>query len=155
VHLAVSLHACDTATDSALAAAVARNAVAILSVPCCQQELQHQLQNPDWDGLLDYGLLRERLASLATDALRAQWLETQGYRTQVLEFIDLEHTAKNVLLRAVRRTREVAGQRDRHREKYLALERALGLTGFRLDSVGAESANSDGAERLDGAESRS
>ncbi len=109
VDMVVTLHACDTATDYALAKAVGWNAKVILSVPCCQHELNAQFSasGGSGDGLLapvtDYGLLRERFAALVTDGLRAKYLERAGYETQVLEFIDMEHTPKNILLRAVKR----------------------------------------------------
>ena len=109
VDMVVTLHACDTATDYALAKAVGWNAKVILSVPCCQHELNAQFSagGGSGDGLLapvmDYGLLRERFAALVTDGLRAKYLERAGYETQVLEFIDMEHTLKNILLRAVKR----------------------------------------------------
>lgn len=99
----VSLHACDTATDDALARAVRWGAEVILAVPCCQHELAGQLREESLAPLLQHGILRERMASLVTDAARAQLLEAVGYETQVVEFVDLEHTAKNVLIRAVRR----------------------------------------------------
>lgn len=105
VHLAISLHACDTASDFALAKAVSWGADVVLAVPCCQHELAPQLQNDDLAPLLRHGILRERFASLATDALRANCLELAGYRTQVLEFVDLDHTPKNLLLRGVRRNK--------------------------------------------------
>ena len=104
VDLVVALHACDTATDDALAQAIGWQAGAILAVPCCQHELAPQLAGPGLAALLRHGILRERLAALATDALRAGVLELVGYSTQVIEFIDLEHTAKNLLLRARRRS---------------------------------------------------
>lgn len=103
VDLVVTLHACDTATDYALAKAVAWNARAILSVPCCQHELNRQIKNE----VLRYGLLKERMAALITDGLRASMLEEQGYRVQVLEFIDMEHTPKNILLRAVKEPEKI------------------------------------------------
>ena len=100
--LVVSLHACDTATDDALAQAVRWEADAILAVPCCQKEAYRQLESDLLAPLLRHGLARERFAALVTDALRAQLLELAGYRTQLVEFVALEHTAKNVLIRAVR-----------------------------------------------------
>lgn len=103
VDLVVTLHACDTATDYALAKAVAWNARAILSVPCCQHELNRQMKNETLEPVLKYGLLKERMAALVTDGLRASLLEQQGYEVQVLEFIDMEHTPKNILIRAVKR----------------------------------------------------
>lgn len=102
VDMVVTLHACDTATDFALAKAVGWNAKVILSVPCCQHELNGQITGEALAPILEYGLLKERFAALVTDALRAKYLEVSGYDTQVLEFIDMEHTPKNILLRAVR-----------------------------------------------------
>jgi SAM-dependent methyltransferase len=102
VDLVVSLHACDTATDEALAQAVRRRASVILAVPCCQKEAYRQLESRLLEPLLRHGLAKERFAALVTDALRAQLLELAGYRTQLVEFVDLEHTPKNVLIRAVR-----------------------------------------------------
>jgi SAM-dependent methyltransferase len=101
--LVVSLHACDTATDDALAQAVRWGARAILAAPCCQHELRAALRFGGLEPLLDHGALRERLAALVTDALRAKRLEAAGYDVQVMEFIETEHTPKNLLLRAVRR----------------------------------------------------
>ena len=102
VDMVVTLHACDTATDYALAKAVGWGAKVILSVPCCQHELNRQIENDDLSPVLDYGLLKERMAALVTDGLRAKYLEREGYETQVLEFIDMEHTPKNILIRAVK-----------------------------------------------------
>jgi SAM-dependent methyltransferase len=99
----VSLHACDTATDAALDRAVRWGAEVILAVPCCQHELAPQLQADGLAPLLTHGILRERFAALATDGARAQLLEAVGYDAQVVEFVDLEHTAKNLLIRAVRK----------------------------------------------------
>ena len=102
VDLVVSLHACDTATDEALAQAVRWGADAILAVPCCQKEAYRQLESSLLAPLLRHGLAKERFGALVTDALRAQLLELAGYRTQLVEFVALEHTAKNVLIRAVK-----------------------------------------------------
>ena len=103
----MTLHACDTATDYALAKAVGWDAKVILSVPCCQHELNGQMQPAEaLAPVMDYGLLKERFAALVTDGLRAKYLESMGYETQVLEFIDMEHTPKNILLRAVKKRRE-------------------------------------------------
>lgn len=101
VDMVVTLHACDTATDFALAKAVGWNAKVILSVPCCQHELNRQIQSDVLAPVLKYGLIRERMAALVTDALRAEYLEREGYDVQILEFIDMEHTPKNILIRAV------------------------------------------------------
>ncbi len=106
VDMVVTLHACDTATDYALERAVTWGAKVILSVPCCQHELNRQIQCGPLSELFSYGLIRERSAALFTDAIRAELLEARGYDTQILEFIDMEHTAKNILIRAVRRGRD-------------------------------------------------
>lgn len=116
VDMVVTLHACDTATDYALAKAVRWNAQVILSVPCCQHELNGQMTSGGITTsgdiskgaeylapVMDYGLLKERFAALVTDGLRAKYLESEGYETQVLEFIDMEHTPKNILIRAVKK----------------------------------------------------
>ncbi len=105
VDMVVTLHACDTATDYALAKAVEWNAAVILSVPCCQHELNRQMENDLMRPVFRYGIIKERMAALYTDALRAEILENHGYRTQILEFIDMEHTPKNLLLRCVRQGR--------------------------------------------------
>ena len=131
VHLAISLHACDTATDDALAAAIQWNSEAILAVPCCQHELCQVLGRQTLPGLTEYGILKERFASLATDALRAQFLELRGYRTQVVEFIETEHTPKNLLIRAVKR-RDNPDQTQR-RLAYDQLKQVLGLTTWHLE----------------------
>ncbi len=101
VDMVVTLHACDTATDYALAKAVGWGAKVILSVPCCQHELNKQMKNDLLSPVLHYGILKERMAALMTDGLRAQILEANGYRTQILEFIDMAHTPKNLLICAV------------------------------------------------------
>ena len=101
VDMVVTLHACDTATDFALAKAVSWGASVILSVPCCQHELNGQITSEVMAPVFQYGVLKERIAALMTDGLRAQMLELAGYDTQILEFIDMEHTPKNLLIRAV------------------------------------------------------
>ena len=103
VDMVVTLHACDTATDYALDKAIRWGARVILSVPCCQHELNGQMENELLAPLFQYGLVKERMASLVTDALRAQILESRGYQVQLLEFIDMEHTPKNILIRAVKK----------------------------------------------------
>ncbi len=102
VDMVITLHACDTATDKALQKAVGWNAQVIMSVPCCQHELNGQIDCGDLKDILKYGIIKERVAALMTDAMRANWLEIQGYEVQILEFIDLEHTPKNLLIRAVK-----------------------------------------------------
>ncbi len=103
VDMVVTLHACDTATDDALVKAVEWGACVILSVPCCQHELFGQMQSEMMRPLLKHGILKERLTALVTDSVRASLLESAGYSVQILEFIALEHTAKNLLIRAVKR----------------------------------------------------
>lgn len=102
VDMVVTLHACDTATDYALYKAVQWNAKVILSVPCCQHEVNKQINCEPFKEMFKYGLIKERTAALLTDALRANQLELQGYKTQILEFIDMEHTPKNILIRAIK-----------------------------------------------------
>lgn len=131
VDMSVSLHACDTATDAAIAQAVRWRAKVILAVPCCQHELFNLLSDETLPGLLRHGILKERFAALATDALRAALLEAVGYRTQVVEFIDLEHTPKNLLLRAIRTDRPITDALDR----YTALKSQLGLKAFTLEQL--------------------
>lgn len=101
VDMVVSLHACDTATDYALAKAVKWNAKIILAVPCCQHELNGQMKSNMLQPIIKYGILREKMAALLTDGIRGQILEGCGYDVQILEFIDMEHTPKNILLRAI------------------------------------------------------
>ena len=104
IDLSVSLHACDTATDDALMQAVDWDSTVILAVPCCQHEFLHQkLYNSELAGLHQHGILQERFCALATDAYRAMALEAMGYQTQIIEFIDMEHTPKNIMLRGVKR----------------------------------------------------
>ena len=106
VDMVVTLHACDTATDYALERAVKWGAEVILSVPCCHHEMNRQIKCEPLSPLFSYGLIQERSAALFTDALRARILETAGYDTQLLEFIDMEHTPKNILLRCIKRKRQ-------------------------------------------------
>ncbi len=128
--LVVSLHACDTATDEALAKAVGWGAAAILAAPCCQHEVAASIANDAQAPLLRHGILKERVASLVTDALRAELLETAGYSVQVVEFIDTEHTPKNLMIRALKRgARKDDAQYRRFRDAWGAapsLERLLG-----------------------------
>ena len=118
VDMVVTLHACDTATDYALAKAVGWDAKVILSVPCCQHELNRQIRNEVLEPVLRYGLLKERIAALITDGLRAQYLEREGYEAQILEFIDMEHTPKNILIRAVKRNQK-ADQKESVRRQQI------------------------------------
>lgn len=108
VDMVVTLHACDTATDYALASAVRRGASMIFSVPCCQHELNSQMQGNMLPLLTRYGLVQERTAALMTDAIRANLLVACGYKAQLLEFVDFAHTPKNILIRAVKTGMPVA-----------------------------------------------
>ncbi len=103
VDMVVTLHACDTATDYAIAKAVKWNAGVIMVVPCCQHEVNNQISNTEWKPVLKYGLIKERMSALLTDAFRANLMEQAGYDTQILEFIDMEHTPKNLLIRGVKK----------------------------------------------------
>lgn len=100
IDMVVTLHACDVATDMALARAVKWGAKVILSVPCCQHELNRQLYVPALEVMTQHGIIKERFASLATDSIRAEILRLVGYDVQLMEFIDMEHTPKNILIRA-------------------------------------------------------
>lgn len=134
VDMVVTLHACDTATDYALAKAVAWGASVILSVPCCQHELNRQIHNEVLAPVFSYGVLKERIAALMTDGLRAQMLEQAGYDTQILEFIDMEHTPKNLLIRAVKTGRSRSGEALKEMTDaihgHLTLEKLLYPDGF-------------------------
>ncbi|MEG0109160.1 MAG: SAM-dependent methyltransferase, partial [Lachnospiraceae bacterium] len=128
VDMVVTLHACDTATDFALAKAVGWNARVILSVPCCQHELNGQISNELLSPILKYGLIKERIAALVTDALRGEYLEREGYDVQILEFIDMEHTPKNILIRGVRKEKQVVLEKPEIKrcESFLNLTPTIG-----------------------------
>lgn len=137
VDMVVTLHACDVATDMALARAVKWGAEVILSVPCCQHELFSQVQSSALDVMLQHGLIKERFSALATDSIRAELLTLVGYDAQLLEFIDMEHTPKNILIRGFKTGKnpsaEAIGKYEAFRDLLNAkpfLERALKDAGY-------------------------
>jgi SAM-dependent methyltransferase len=125
IDLLVSLHACDTATDEAIAAGVRLGADAIVVAPCCHHELAAQIAAHEKDGLLRHGLLLGRQADLVTDALRASALEIAGYRVEVMEFVSAEHTAKNVMIRAERAPSQ--SRAERAAAEYVELRDRFGV----------------------------
>lgn len=125
VDMVVTLHACDTATDYALAKAVKWGAEVILSVPCCQHEANRTIKSYILSPVMDYGILKERMAAIVTDAARAKLLTANGYDTQILEFIDMEHTPKNLLIRAVKSSKEDISAREKTKDMLEALNLEL------------------------------
>ena len=125
IDMVITLHACDTATDYALYNAVTWNAKKIFSVPCCQHEINKTITSQHLNVLTRYGIIKERFSALLTDALRADILECCGYETQVLEFIDLEHTPKNIMLRAVKRPGGEKAAEARRQKMLPEIEAAL------------------------------
>ncbi|WP_425449441.1 class I SAM-dependent methyltransferase [Dethiothermospora halolimnae] len=119
VDMVVTLHACDTATDAALVKAVNWDVKVILSVPCCQHELLNKIDNPVMKPMIKHGIIKEKLSTLITDSIRANILEILGYSTQMLEFIDMEHTPKNVLIRGVK----VGGSNKKAVKEYLEFKK--------------------------------
>lgn len=124
VNMVVTLHACDIATDAALVKAINWEAEAILSVPCCQHEFYDKIKNPVLEPMLSHGIIKEKLASLVTDSLRANILEILGYQVQLLEFIDMEHTPKNILIRAMKTNNK---NKKESINKYIEFKKFWGL----------------------------
>ena len=128
VDMVVTLHACDTATDYAMYKALRWGASVILSVPCCQHELNKQIAASEFEPITDYGILKERVCALATDGIRAKILEEQGYDTQILEFIDMEHTPKNLLIRAIHRKKQSDTKKEKAAQQVDAFCKQFGFT---------------------------
>ena len=125
VDMVISLHACDTATDEAIAQAIRWQCKAILAVPCCQHELNTHLSTTALAPITSFGISKERFASLATDSMRAALLNAVGYQTQLLEFIETEHTPKNLLIRGVRTREELATDATTRTSSHVGMMRAL------------------------------
>jgi len=124
VDMVVTLHACDVATDMALAKAVEWQAKVILSVPCCQHELRSQIEAPELDIMLKHGFMKEQFSAIATDSLRAELLNIVGYETQLVEFISMEHTPKNTLIRAYYTGNKLSKEEARAYEEFRDLLQA-------------------------------
>jgi len=130
VDMVITLHACDTATDFALEKAVKWGASVILSVPCCQHEIHKQIACHTLTPVLEYGIMKERISALFTDVIRAKKLEACGYETQILEFIDMEHTPKNIMIRAIKKTISEREKEEKERQlqqftEFLGVEQML------------------------------
>ncbi|MCA9035256.1 MAG: SAM-dependent methyltransferase [Planctomycetaceae bacterium] len=136
VHLAISLHACDTATDDAIQQAVAWEANVILAVPCCQHELAGVMAGNALPVLTEHGILRERFAAMTTDAMRAEVLDGVGYDASLIEFIDMEHTPKNILIRAIRRKNATdATRRQSAIERLTHMRHLLNIPPLKLERM--------------------
>jgi hypothetical protein len=133
VDIVIALHACDTATDDAMAFGVAANAKLILSAPCCQHELAPQLKDvaDGLRGIIKYPLLKQRQADLITDAVRALLLEASGYKIKIIEFVSTEHTSKNILIAALKSD---TVNRGIARQQYRALKAMAGFSTHHLAS---------------------
>ncbi len=112
----VTLHACDNATDAALLKAISWDTDVILSVPCCQHEFYNKIENKNLEPMLKHGLIKERMSSLVTDSLRSLFLETKGYKVQLVEFISMEHTPKNILIKAIKTNKNTSKAKNQYEE---------------------------------------
>jgi SAM-dependent methyltransferase len=132
--IVMALHACDTATDDAMFQGISGDARLIITAPCCQHELAPQLTRPDaaMDGLMKFGLFKQRQADLITDAARCLLLEASGYKTKVIEFVSTEHTAKNILISA---TRSATVDRVEARRQYDSLKAFAGFKTQHLETL--------------------
>ena len=132
IDMVVTLHACDTATDYALAYAIRRGVKHIFSVPCCQHEINLSIRKGgELDLLLEHGIIRERVCALLTDSIRAAVLEDAGYAVDVIEFVDFEHSPKNLMLRA----RSTGKRKSGSRERAEALQQQYGFRQSLLELV--------------------
>uniref|UniRef100_UPI0035682278 class I SAM-dependent methyltransferase n=1 Tax=Ilyobacter sp. TaxID=3100343 RepID=UPI0035682278 len=116
IDVVITLHACDTATDDALIKAVNWNTKLLLLVPCCQHELFRQVSNDKMSPILKHGILKERLSSMITDSIRGNILEVLGYSVEIFEFIDTEHTPKNIVIRAINKNSPSKKAKDEYYE---------------------------------------
>lgn len=139
VDMVVTLHACDTATDYALYKAVNWGAKVILSVPCCQHEVNRQIRNDMMSPVLNYGILKERMSAIITDAVRAEVLRIKGYKTEISEFIDMEHTPKNLLIKCVKgNTKGDKKALDKMLEEFNIKPSIVALLGFGNGGINEE-----------------
>ena len=128
VDMVITLHACDMATDFALYNAINWGADYIFSVPCCQHELNYQMESEKFSLMTRYGIIKERFAALVTDAIRGNLLEYMGYNVNLLEFVDLSHTPKNILIRAVKNPNKVKEVKDKAMDEVRRMMEEYGLS---------------------------
>jgi len=128
VDMVITLHACDMATDFALYNAINWGADYIFSVPCCQHELNSQIESERFSLMTRYGIIKERFAALATDAIRGNLLEYMGYNVNLLEFVDLSHTPKNILIRAVKNPNKAKEVKDKAMDEVRRMMEEYGLS---------------------------
>lgn len=119
ISMIITLHACDTATDYAIYHGIRWGCRVMMNVPCCQHELFGQIKNEDMNIMLDYGIIKERFAALLTDSIRARIIEIMGYKVQVMEFVDMEHTPKNIMIRSVRTGKKDKGKKRKELDRII------------------------------------